>query len=414
MRTAQFTPTKFPDRARPWCVSIPAAYSPSGRRERKFFDTQKDANNFAKAERIRIDREGRTAGAMLSAIQREAAAAAFRLIPNEAPAKLLEIVEQWKTRRELATKSETLSVVFARYITRGKKRKGRGGMVALTPFSAKHKRGIEYAQEAVTAHKEKKIAELTAKDISTALAGCSASYHNAHLRIIRAVCEYAVEKKWSADNVADDVEMKTKAAHKAATTATETPILTIEQARRLLEVADDAAPQYVPFLALTLFAGIRPDLESGEILELTWDMVQLKDKRLVIPGNVSKTDSRRVIEMEDALVDWLNYYVTKRRKADKIDKLEGEIVPKTNLRQRMRLLRKLADVKWEQDIARHTFASYHLSAFENLARCVESMGHRDSAMLWKHYKASVPRDVALEYWKITPAKLGLSAPSRGR
>jgi integrase len=80
----------------------------------------------------------------------------------------------------------------------------------------------------------------------------------------------------------------------------------------------------------------------------------------------------------------------------------------------MRSIRSLAGVEWKQDMTRHTFASYHLSHFENLARCVESMGHRDSAMLWKHYKASVPKDAAAEYWKITPASLGLSAPSKGK
>ena len=397
MRTAQFTPTKFPDRARPWCVSIPAAYSPSGRRERKFFDTQKDANNFAKAERIRIDREGRTSGAVLSAIQREAAAAAFRLLPNEAPAKLIEIVEQWNTRRELATKSETLEKVFERYKERGKKKRTRGGMVSFVPFSKKHKTGIEYAEKQLEAHKQIKVCDLTQKTIETALAGCSPSYHNAHLRIIRAVLEYAVERKLAVENPAASIEPKTSEAKQ-----TSAEILTVEQTRNLLLTATEAAPQFVPFLALTLFAGIRPDLEDGELVNMTWDMVQLKDRRIIIPANVSKTGDRRIIEMEDALANWLDYYVSKNKDP------QGAIVPRKNVITLMRMLRSLAGIKWKQDIARHSFASYHLSHFENLARCVESMGHRDSAMLWKHYKASIPKDTAAEYWKITPRALGLA------
>ena len=106
--------------------------------------------------------------------------------------------------------------------------------------------------------------------------------------------------------------------------------------------------------------------------------------------------------MEDALADWLNYYVSKNKDP------QGAIVPRKNVITLMRMLRSLAGIKWKQDIARHSFASYHLSHFENLARCVESMGHRDSAMLWKHYKASIPKDTAAEYWKITPRALGLA------
>jgi integrase len=107
-------------------------------------------------------------------------------------------------------------------------------------------------------------------------------------------------------------------------------------------------------------------------------------------------------------VEWLNYYVSKNKDP------QGAIVSRDALVSRMRSIRSLAGVEWKQDMTRHTFASYHLSHFENLARCVESMGHRDSAMLWKHYKASVPKDAAAEYWKITPASLGLSAPSKGK
>jgi integrase/recombinase XerD len=409
MKTPSFAPIRNKHAGPPWLINIPARFSPSGKRERRFFDTEKDAKLYGKGERLRVEREGHHKGAEVTAAQREVAAAAFRLLEGHAPQKLIEIVEAWISKRKMASESVSVEQAFTQYIARGKKRKGRGGMAAFVPFSAKHKRGIEYAQEALEAHKESKIASLAAEDISKALAGFSASYHNAHLRIIRAVCEYAVEKKWAAENVAEEVEMKAKAAKaaKAKTSATETPILTIEQASRLLQVADEAAPQFVPFLALTLFAGIRPDLESGEILELTWDMVQLKDKRLIIPSEVSKTESRRVIEMEDALVEWLEYYIAKRCAAEGIKEVTGEIVPKTNLRQRMRLVRELAGVEWEQDIARHSFASYHLSHFENLARCVESMGHRDSAMLWKHYKASIPKDTAAKYWEITPRALGL-------
>jgi integrase len=398
------------DRPRPWSVNIPAAYSQTGKRERKFFNTKREALDYAKDEKIRVEREGRDATATLSVSQRDAAAAAFRLLEGHPPQKMIEIVEQWLSKRKLASQSVTVTKAFEEYLTRGKKKRGRGGMAVFAPFSVKHKRGIKYAQEALEAHQGKMVCNLAAKDISDALAGCSPSYHNAHLRIIRAVCEYSVERKWSVENAAEDVAMKagTVAAQAAKPTAAETPILTIEEVKRLFEVADAAAPQLVPFFALALFGGIRPDLEDGELIKLTWDMVRLKDKELVIPSSISKTRKRRLIEMEDNLVQWLEYYVAKRCKAEGIKEVGGVIVPKTNLRARMRLVRDLAGVEWEQDITRHSFASYHLPHFKNLLRIIDAMGHRDSSMIEQHYRASVPKDVAAKYWQITPDALGLA------
>jgi integrase len=397
MKIASLAPLRNKHAGPPWYVCTPARFAQSGKRERRFFLTETEAKKYAKLELRRIEREGHHKGAEITAAQREAAAAAFRLIPDEQPAKIIEIVEQWKARRELATKSEKLDDVFERYIERGKKKRTRGGMAAFVPFSKKHKSGIEYAKRQLEAHKESKVSEITQKMIEASLAPCSASYFNAHLRIIRAVFEYAVDKKWAVENPAAGIEPKTGAIREASA-----EILTIKQTENLLRTAAEAAPQYIPFLALSLFAGIRPDLDDGELVKMTWDMVHLKDRRIIIPANVSKTGDRRVIEMEDTLADWLKYYVSKNKSP------KGAIAPKKNIITLMRMLRSIAGVEWKQDIARHSFASYHLTHFENLARCVASMGHRDAQMLWKHYHAAVPKDVAAAYWKITPKSLGLA------
>jgi integrase len=411
MKTPSFRPMRNKHAGPPWVINVPARFSESGKRERRFFDTETAAKLFGKGERLRAERQGHHTGASVTAAQREVAAAAFRLLEGHAPQKLIEIVEAWVSKRKMASQSVSVTKAFEDYLARGKKKKNRGGMPTFVPFSIKHKRGIEYAQEALEAHKERKISELTAKDIEAAIDGLSASYANAHLRIIRAVCEYAVEKKWAADNVAEEVEVKSAAATTAKAAkpgaAAETPILSIDEVKGLLDVVNDAAPQFLPFFALALFAGIRPDLEDGELVKLTWDMVRLKDKQLIIPSHVSKTGKRRVIEMEDNLVAWLNFYVAKRCKAEGIKEVTGEIVPRINLRKRMRLLRELAGIEWEQDITRHSFASYHLPHFQNLLRCVDAMGHSDSGMIEKHYRASVPKDTAAAYWKITPQALGL-------
>jgi hypothetical protein len=90
------------DRPRPWSVNIPATYSQTGKRERKFFNTKREALDYAKDEKIRVEREGRDATSTLSVSQRDAAAAAFRLLGDQPPQRLLEIVEEWERLRKVA------------------------------------------------------------------------------------------------------------------------------------------------------------------------------------------------------------------------------------------------------------------------------------------------------------------------
>ena len=67
-----------------------------------------------------------------------------------------------------------------------------------------------------------------------------------------------------------------------------------------------------------------------------------------------------------------------------------------------REVRDAAMLEWAQDVTRHSYGSYHLGAFQNAGKTAESMGHKGTAMLYKHYREPMPEADAAPYWQIAP------------
>ncbi len=98
LRQANFTPTRISGRKLPWCVSLPPALSETGARERRFFATKAQAQTFIDQTRTRVLNLG-TATHGLTAGQREAAAAAFRLLHGEEPSVLMAVVREFSKKK---------------------------------------------------------------------------------------------------------------------------------------------------------------------------------------------------------------------------------------------------------------------------------------------------------------------------
>jgi len=402
MKLLSLQPLRSNHSVAPYVINISSRFSQSGKRERRFFTTEKEAKAFAKLERARIEREGLQAGAEVSAVQREVAASAFRLLGDQPPQKLIEIVEEWVKMREVAAESAPLREVFDRYEARGRKVRGRSGAVRWVPFRPSYLQQFKYAKRHAEPLADLMLSDITAAQIEAQLAGCSPAYAIANLRSLRAVFEYGIEEGLAAKNPITKKMIEGKGAVAGADDDVETPILTIDQTRQLLAAAAEAAPCFIPYIALSLFGGVRPDLVYGELIKMDWSMIRMDEKMVIIPAKVSKTRVQRIVHMEQNLVDWLRYYLAKHGKA------EGGIIPMEGRVGRMRALRKAAAIEWKQDVARHSFGSYFMSHFENLSRCMENMGHQGSTMLFKHYKTAVPKTEAAKYWQITPEALRLA------
>jgi integrase len=63
---------------------------------------------------------------------------------------------------------------------------------------------------------------------------------------------------------------------------------------------------------------------------------------------------------------------------------------------------KKTGLEWKPDIMRHSYASYHLAFHQSADKTALEMGHRDTPMLFRHYRELVTKEEAQAYWKIEP------------
>jgi len=103
----------------------------------------------------------------------------------------------------------------------------------------------------------------------------------------------------------------------------------------------------------------------------------------------SKTRKRRLVTLSENLKEWLS--------------LDGDFPP-TNKPKRLKRILDESGVIWSPDIMRHSYASYHLALHQSADKTALEMGHRDTQMLFRHYRELVTKKDAIEYWNIEPKK----------
>jgi len=362
-------------RAKPWMVDISAKISESGRRERHFFKTRKQAEGFIDAQKVRLKNTG-TDSSLLSPAEREASMQALKLLGAENPLKLVEIVRDWQEREKKRLASAKMSDVWDKFEARK------------LEHSKQYQNQIKSTRNRFKQHEGLLVADLTESDVEKALEGRSKTAFNGYMRVIRAVLNFAVKKRWAQSNVAVHVDFKDLEER-------EVPVLTNRESARLLVACRRYFVEDLPYVLFGLFGGIRPD----ELECMTWEMVHTADKNIALPPQVTKTGSRRVVVMEPTLCAWLRWFARRPNAGS----LEGPIVRTTNLRTRLRALRKKAKFEhWPQDVMRHTYASNHLAAKENIERLLLNLGHSSPKMLWKHYHQAITKKNANQFWSLYP------------
>ena len=96
----------------------------------------------------------------------------------------------------------------------------------------------------------------------------------------------------------------------------------------------------IPYLAIGLFAGVRP-LEIQRLQQQ-----DITDQYIEITAANAKTRKRRLVSLSNNLKAWL--------------RLGGDLPPINKPKRLSRILQK-AGLEWKPDIMRHSYASYHLA-----------------------------------------------------
>ncbi len=144
----------------------------------------------------------------------------------------------------------------------------------------------------------------------------------------------------------------------------------------------------VPYFALTLFGGIRPDWKDGEIGKLLSEDLRFDTNVILIEPRVSKVNEKRSIKMQPNLRRWLEAYPLEKY----------PVIP-----QRMRDM--LLDVRTQKalghDVLRHTFISMTVGAFRSVGDAALQAGNSE-AVIRKHYLDLKSVEEADRFWSIVP------------
>ena len=158
-------------------------------------------------------------------------------------------------------------------------------------------------------------------------------------------------------------------------------IFTPHESRRLLLTAFKTDPGMIPYLAIGLFAGVRPlEIQRLQKQDFTEQYIEITAAK-------AKTRKRRLVSLSNNLKLWL--------------RLGGDLPPINKPKRLSKILQK-AGLEWKPDIMRHSYASYHLAFHQSADKTALEMGHRDTQMLFMHYRELVTKEEAQAYWKIEP------------
>jgi len=121
----------------------------------------------------------------------------------------------------------------------------------------------------------------------------SGSY-NHYLRFAKSLYKWAISEELTDNNPFKNIAPKTR-IH------TEVSVFSCDEAKALLRASEALyGGELLPYTAITLFAGLRPD---SEMRHLSWDAINLEDAEIrVIMG---KTRIPRTVNIPDNLVKWL-------------------------------------------------------------------------------------------------------------
>ncbi len=355
----------------------------NGTRERHSFKTKTDAETFAEAKKTEKENQGAAALAIPYETKADAVKAKALLAGH---AVTLEQVAKHYLRHVIAYQNApTITKIVERMIADAEKNDRRSRTI--TDIKS---RLNAFAEDFGDRH----LSELTVEEIRAWIdedEDWSARTRINYLTKLSQLYNYALRHNWVDNNLAERID-------RPSVEDTEPKILTVAQAEELLKNADEQA--LLPYISLGLFAGLR----SAELMRLDGKDVNFDKRAIIVGQHVAKKRSRRVVEMCDALFEWLS----------PLKPLKGPIVDTKEFRDNLEELKTAAKLEtWPHNGLRHSFGSYHLAFLGDAIKTAQQMGHRSSDVVHNHYKALVLKSEAEKFWALMPNKGTTTTDAKG-
>jgi integrase len=168
--------------------------------------------------------------------------------------------------------------------------------------------------------------------------------------------------------------------------------LTAGEAQQLLDAAE---PSVLPFIAVGMFAGLRTS--ERDLIEWKHFILDDAEPYIDIPKSISKTGERRLVPVQPALKAFLAPFVKK----------QGRIVPLTcngNVAYQNAWERSVKAAglwPWSEGRLRDSFCSYRYRATGSAEITAEEDGHSVQVMVDRYLKL-VTKEAAERFWAIRP------------
>jgi len=363
-----------------WRVSYFSGEGNLRKRFQKGFQTRGEAFSFAKDRQQHLIRHGNHDHEITG--QERHAVIAFRNILAKLPenthsVSLYDLVLEYKTRVGISRCSSTIEDLIGEYLHSLEARR-----LSKSYIEATRRRIEKFAYD----HEGEKVGDITSEDIGKWLYRLEVgdTTINHYRAALLQLFNFATKSNSISSNpVAVLEKIKTKSG--------EIGILTPKQAARLLI---HSSPCIQAVVAIGLFAGLR----RSEITKMTWEDIHFEKGFLEVKAKNSKSAARRLVEIRPCLRAWL----------EPLRQTHGKLMPTEMIyRRRLNDASKAAGImNWPNNALRHSFASYHLAAFQDASALALEMGHSTTRMIFQHYRALVTPAEALSYWNISPNENG--------
>ncbi len=389
-RFADFKPRKDHSADR-WCVSVPARLAPTGKRMRKYFRSKHEAEDYS-GDLIKLERANAKLIQKIDPSLIETAVKFDDLFKIYGFKGLADACDNLVARLDRESHSMTL-----------------GGLLESYEEINRVNWGERYFQVWKTVCSLLK--ELASNPVSTLdkpfwkswmeskqkERGWSERSYNDFLSRLSSIWKYAVDNDFVERNPMEGIPRR-----KLKTTAVS--ILSIAQVTKILETASQHDPEMVPYFAIGIFAGLRP---NSELEKLLWEDVNFEEKWIrVMFGN--KTDTKRFVPIEANLMKWLEPWKGRT----------GSIAPINHVKRRRYIVRGKYQspqdskeeqwtpiVSWSQrDIMRHSYGSYLDGQYRDRNLVKENMGHTNFRTYDQHYRRAITPKEAETFWRICPPK----------
>jgi integrase len=210
-----------------------------------------------------------------------------------------------------------------------------------------------------------------------------------YLRNMNAFCTWAARRKYAAFNPIAEIE-RPRLDRKTV------DYLSPDEAERLLTTAQNQCPDILPYIAIGMFAGLRPAEMHGDRTAhppLDWSAINFDKAEIDLAPEQTKTRDGRRVKMRPALLAWL---LPHRQESGAIYYTRNAF--ETVIRE--------SKINYTKDCLRHTAATYWWIDTKNEGEVAVQLG--DTIKTVKRHYVNTRADAAdaVKFWAIRPESAG--------